>query len=604
MKNISPHIQLLIGLCLVGLLSLIGEYLLLGWYPSFLIQAGIPEKVIPVLGRVMPWIRLGMPWLFMLTLISLRSEPLESSSKGFPQPSTLVIVLGAGLIIIAYLFIWRLPAMNRLYWRYGYPAALLVIVVLVPLVIEWIIPRPTWGIQTTRKRQDRPLGFAIRLINGWINITQPHRGVLVVGNPGSGKTYSLVEPLIEQAIEKGFSGIIYDFKFPQLADVAFTNMLKRHQGQKMFVINFTDLSRTHRVNPLHPDNLPSLPYALEYAEVIISNLVPESILRKDFWIRSTIAYLASVIWFLKKHFPRWCTLPHVVGLIGQLNYEGLLNLLKTDIETAGLVAPLVIALEKEADKQIAGVLATVQTALAKLNTPEIAWVMSDSDFDLSINDPENPKLLLIGNNSDLTDALAPAISLIISVALKQMNRPGKHPSLLLLDEAPTLFIPKLELIPATGRSNKISTVYIAQDLSQIVNGLGKNQAEMLLGTLSTQIFGKASNRQTADYVSGLFGKEEKEMISRHRNRRKSMLDVDQSLTLQKRESQLLRSQEVIDLQLGEFVGITAGKRNQWFRGVVKRKKPRISEPLPSFIDGGDVARNFERIQHEVKNILS
>ncbi len=596
--------MLIILLCGAGFALILGEYLLLAWYPEWLGQFKMSIGLLEEINRIMPFLRLGTPLLYALALMSLQTDPIRQGQDGiFPiKVSIWGGILCAILCLLGILFIWQLPTMSRISWRYGYPVAMLVIGLTLPSLISALMPQRNWGIETPKKKLENKLSFNLRLHNGWVNILDPQRGILCIGGPGSGKTFSVVVSIIMQAIKKDYTGIIYDFKFPNLARVAYTQLLAAKRDITLYVINFTDLSRSHRVNPLEPGNMPSIAYAQEYAQAIIFNLIPESIIRLDFWLRSAVALLTAVIWFLKKHHPRQCTLPHAIALICHKDHERLLKLLESDPETAGLIASLMVAIENEAGRQLAGVLATIQTSLAKLNTPEIAWVMSESDFDLEVNDPKDKKLLVVGNDPDLPDALAPVVSLIITAALKRMNRPGRHQSIVMLDEAPTTHIPNLELIPATGRSNKIATVYVAQDISQIVKRMGQTQADVLLGTLSTQLFGKASNHKTAAYVSSMFGKAEKEIITRHQNRRNNSAKSQSSLSFQEREMSRLKPQEVIDLSLGEFVGISVGKKNQWFRGIIKRKKGTY-EPLPVFVTGFDTERNFERIHHEAQVIL-
>ena len=202
-----------------------------------------------------------------------------------------------------------------------------------------------------------------------MNITNPARGILVIGAAGSGNSYSVTEPLLEQAAAKGYTGLMYDFKFPTLTEVAY-DLFARGGKNSLYVVNFLDLTRSHRINPLRPDNMPVMAYAEEFAQ----------------------ALLTATIWYLKKHHPDRCTLPHAIALLCSPDYEKLVSLLSEDPETASLVASLKVAIDKGADNQLAGVLASIQITLARIHSPEIAWVLSGDDIGLQLNDSADPKI--------------------------------------------------------------------------------------------------------------------------------------------------------------------------------------------------------------------
>lgn len=324
-----------------------------------------------------------------------------------------------------------------------------------------------------------PLGFALQT-SQWqypIFLNNPFRGVLILGGAGAGKSVSIIEPLIYQAVEKQYAGLLYDYKFPELArHLAQAYRLAERPGVPGFV-NFEDLSRSNRVNPLAL--MPNVSYAQEYAGAVFANLVPESISKPDFWTRSAEAILAAVFWFLHEHHPEHATLPHAVAFL-LLPIEDVVRALSTDTQCAGLVASVRQAVDSKSANQLSGVTSTLQLPLAKINVPEIAWVLSADNFNLNLNDPENPRWLCIGNSPTLAETYSPVLSLIATSCIKHLNQQNKAASMVLLDEAPTLYIPKLDNLPATGRSNKVATVYAAQDLAQMIDRYGPTKADTLL----------------------------------------------------------------------------------------------------------------------------
>ncbi|MEO0331364.1 MAG: type IV secretory system conjugative DNA transfer family protein, partial [Bacteroidota bacterium] len=363
-----------------------------------------------------------------------------------------------------------------------------------------------------------PDSIVIRAQRGYLNVPNPYRGTLIVGSSGSGKSESIGNAFLQQFVHKGFAGIVYDFKFPVLANVLNT-ALHRYDNQSnlcYYIVNFFDLSRSHRCNPLAPENIPTLSHAEEYAQAIVSNLDTNTIKQRDFFAASAQAWLTALIWFFRSEHPQHCTLPHIINTALYPDYTHVISMLEANPQSGDLIRGIATAIRNKAEKQLAGVIASLQMMVTKLNSPEIAWVLSDNDFNLNINDPSEPKLLCLGSDPGLVDAFSPVISLIITVALKQMNQPGKQRSFVLLDEAPSLYIPRFEMIPATARSNQVASVYMVQDLSQMVDRYDKDKAEVILSNLSNQFYGKASSVETARRVSEMIGREEQSIQNHSR----------------------------------------------------------------------------------------
>jgi len=253
-----------------------------------------------------------------------------------------------------------------------------------------------------------------------IYITNPFRGVLIIGGAGAGKSKSLIEPIIQQTIHQGYAGLLYDFKFPSLARVA-TGANQTGPGQSIYYVNFEQLTLSHRVNPLHPDTMPTQSHADEYARAIMYNLKPEAIKKSDFWVDSAQTYLTALIWFLREEYPQCCTLPHVMALAFQPTAD-VVALLSTNPETRGTIASLRESVQRKAEGQTAGVVSTLQTALRRINSKEIVWVLSGNDFSLNLNDPNNPAFLVLGNSPTLSSTFSPVLALLATVAIKQMNQ--------------------------------------------------------------------------------------------------------------------------------------------------------------------------------------
>lgn len=408
-------------------------------------------------------------------------------------------------------------------------------------------------------------------------LNNPFRGFFVVGAAGSGKSESIAVPLLEQFIEKNYSGIIYDFKFPTLANEVETFMDSKGislgsagRNLKHYYVCFDDNIQTHKINPIAPKYVPNTTYAREYAQSIIANLMKESIKKPDYWTRSATDILTACIWFLREEHPEHCDIPHLFALITS-NDTQLLKLLQTNILTQQMTISIFSAMERGADSQVSGVIGTLQGAIAQINTPDLMHVFSADETPLNVNDPKNPIILTIGNNPTISSTLAPLCSLIITVCTKLMNQPDKHASFVMLDEAPTIFIPNLEIIPNTGRSNKISTVIMCQDIAQLTDGYGKEKADVLFSACNNHFYGRVSSSQTAEILSKQFGKQDKTYLTKGNSSSSggflsghSSQGNSTSQSIQERE--IIKASEFINFDVGYFASIMVESSQKMFKG--------------------------------------
>ena len=411
-----------------------------------------------------------------------------------------------------------------------------------------------------------------------LTINNPFRGTLVIGGAGSGKTATIANPILYQAVTKGFAGIVYDYKFPELASVAKAAYQK--QSAKQYFISFEHPHLSHKVNPLHPRYIQTVSQAEECAKVILYNLNPESISKPDFWNRSAIALLQAAIWFFREEFPEQCNLPYVVSFL-QSDTTRMLETLRTNAVCARLISSILTAHDRRALTQLAAIVGSLQLALNSINTPEATAILSGDEVDLDLNNPQDPKLLVIGSSPQMKEALSPLISLICSVALKKMNAPEKCPSVVLLDEAPTLYIPGLEEVPATGRSRKIAVVYLAQDFSQITDRYGKEKKDALVANLMNQFYGRVSHLETAEYVSKVFGNEERTVKSTTLMHGNDLNREDQMTShFQLKAQAILPTRQVLELNQGCFASIVPETAADTAQMMLRQYAPLPMDTLP------------------------
>lgn len=460
--------------------------------------------------------------------------------------------------------------------------------------------------------------FSFNTNKGNLVVHSPQQGVWIEGGAGSGKSASLIEPYIHQAVEKDFAGVIYDFKGnpPTLALTAFNSLVYKKQGAVKFaMLNFSLLKQSIRCNPIAPRYLPDDRYAAEAADIIMKNLQKDWIKKTDFWADNAISILKASIWMLRVHYPQYCTLPHAISLV--LNdYKLVLDFLASDPEVKRLVLPVIVAHENDAQGQIAGAIASVQLPLTKLMNKQLFWVLSEDGFDLDITNKENPKMFCICNDPALKETLSPAISLILSVCMQQMNQQGKTKSIFCIDELPTIYIKNLDVLPATARSNKVCTILACQDYSQLEDEYGKDKAKVVISNLGNQFTGMTNNTDTAERISKSLGKLEKKATSYSTS--ESSLSESESL----KEKSVLQAREIAGQDIGHFTGKIAGGKPPFFSAQFpyfdkdKIYKPYLNK-IPDFaltaitgdkdlddkIFNEQVEANFHRINKEVNEML-
>lgn len=183
---------------------------------------------------------------------------------------------------------------------------------------------------------------------GWINVVNPFRASIVLGTPGSGKSYAVVNSFIKQQIEKGYSQYVYDFKFPDLSMIAYNHLINNLDGYKVkpkfYVINFDDPRRSHRCNPIHPDFMEDITDAYESAYTIMLNLNKTWVQKQgDFFVESPIILFASIIWYLKIYQGgKYCTFPHAIEFLNR-RYEDIFPILTSYPDLENYLSPFMDA---------------------------------------------------------------------------------------------------------------------------------------------------------------------------------------------------------------------------------------------------------------------
>ncbi|RRN76551.1 conjugal transfer protein TraG, partial [Pseudoxanthomonas sp. SGD-10] len=384
------------------------------------------------------------------------------------------------------------------------------------------------------------------------------RGTLVMGTPGAGKSYFVIRHIITQHINKGFSMFLYDFKYDDLTRIAYNTLLKAKTPNKprFYIINFEDLNHTHRCNPLQPSSLNEITDAMEASRTMMLGLNREWIKKQgDFFVESSINFLTAIIWFLKKHEGGvYCTLPHAIELM-QTDYSILFELLSKEQEIEALISPFISAWKNEAFDQLEGQVASTKVSLARLSSPVLYYVLTGDDFTLDLNNPDDPKIICVGNNPQKQQVYGAVLSLYISRVLKLVNQKNKQKCSLVFDEFPTIYINNMDSLLATARSNKVATTLAVQDFSQLRKDYGKEQADVILNIMGNVISGQVSG-DTAKYLTERFGKinQTKQSIAVNKN--------DTTVSDSTAFDFAIPASKISSLSSGEFVGMVADEPSQ------------------------------------------
>ena len=388
--------------------------------------------------------------------------------------------------------------------------------------------------------------------DGWINVVNPFRATIVLGTPGSGKSYAVVNNYIRQMISKGYSCYIYDYKFDDLSIIAYNtllnNMDKYKVKPKFYVINFDDPRRSHRCNPINPEFMTDISDAYEASYTIMLNLNKTWIEKQgDFFVESPIILLAAIIWYLKIYKNGiYCTFPHAVELLNK-PYSDLFTILTSYPELENYLSPFMDAWKSGAQDQLQGQIASAKIPLTRMISPQLYWVMTGNDFSLDINNPNEPKLLCVGNNPDRQNIYSAALGLYNSRIVKLINKKGQLKSTVIIDELPTIYFRGLDNLIATARSNKVAVCLGFQDFSQLNRDYGEKESKVVQNTVGNIFSGQVVG-ETARTLSERFGKvlQKRQSVSINRQ------DVSTSINTQL--DSLIPASKIANLSQGTFVG--------------------------------------------------
>lgn len=462
--------------------------------------------------------------------------------------------------------------------------------------------------------------------NGWLNICNCFRGTFVIGTPGSGKSFSVINSFIRQHSAKGFAEVVYDFKFPELAKIAYYNYQKNKQlgkipsNFKFNVINFSDIEYSRRINPLKREYIEILADATETAEALYESLQKGdkgSGGNSDFFKTSAVNLLAASIYFWSRYENgKYSDLPHVLAFLNQ-EYDVLFKVLFSEPELKSLVSPFEAAYKSGAVDQLEGQMASLKVQLSRLATKESFWVFSGNDFNLKVSDKKDPSYLIIANNPKTQSMNSALNALIINRLTRLVNTKGNYPTSIIVDECPTLYFYQLATLLSTARSNKVSICLGLQELPQLEEQYSKATAKTITSIIGNTLSGQAKAPETLDWLQKLFGKvkQVKEGVTIRRN--------ETTINMNEQMDFVIPASKISSLQAGTLVGQVAldfGQEDNFPTAMYHcktnldlkkiKKEEEAYKELPKVYNFGTadnreklLQKNFKRIYDEVETVI-
>ncbi|MBT28366.1 MAG: mobilization protein [Thalassobius sp.] len=461
---------------------------------------------------------------------------------------------------------------------------------------------------------------------GWLNLLNPFRATLIIGTPGSGKTFSFIQPYIKQVIGKGFSAFVYDFKYPDLGKMTYYHYLvNKKKGilekHKFHVINLNEVEYSRRVNPLNPNYLKSLADATETSDALVQALKKSdgSSGTDQFFTQSAVNMLSCVIYFLSRYKGgKYSSLPHVLSFMNR-SYDELFQVLYSEPELQSLLSPFKSAHEKKAYDQLEGQLGTLKINISRLATKETYWVFSGDDFNLKISDPKDPSILVVANDPDTQEINSACYSVVLNRLTKLVNKKGNLPVTIAVDELPTLYIHRIENLIATARSNKVAILLGLQELPQFRQQYGKQTADTICSVIANIISGQVRNKETLDWLEKLFGRVKQLKTGLNIDRSRTSISMNEQL------DHLIPASKISSLRSGQLVAQIAQESNNFdgkhilstYNCKVDLNVKRIIEEekkykdLPKFYNFGTeknkkklLTKNMIRINNEIEDIIN
>lgn len=623
----------------------------------FFLKANIPIvsnllQSFTKIGAFFPPLNAKLSTLLLITLVAIGTKAKKKRDLNIINAILLPIILGLCMMFGALTLIDKTQNIsdpNLKLWQGAYAFLSFIGVMITQMGADSIskymqtqMGKDRWNTEEESFDQNRELIKTPTSINipylfrynknshkGWLNIN-PFRGTMVIGVPGSGKSFGVINPAIRQMIDKGFSLCIYDFKFPDLGKIAYYHYLLKKKKDKdyqhdFFVINLNEVEKSKRVNPFKKEYIKTLAEAQEMAESMVSALQKGGANAgggsEQFFTQSAINFLSSCIYFFATYENgKFSTLPHLLSFMNR-SYEEIFTTLFSHEELTSLLSPFKSAYDNKAFDQLEGQVGTLKIFLSRLATKESFWVFSGNDIELQISNKEKPSILILASDPATQDINSALYSSILNRTLKLINSKGNLPSGIIADEFPTIYIHKIDNVIATARSNKVAVVLGLQEIPQLRQFYKKEVADTISAIIGNILSGAVRDKNTLDWLEKMFGKIKQKTYSQ------SISNQGTTTSINEKMDNMIPAGKISNLRTGEMVGIIAGSeenetqeyKTSAFVGKINLNMKEIKNeeqnyiPLPTYYSFKDksgkdkkdtvLMTNFRKINNEVNLVI-
>jgi hypothetical protein len=539
------------------------------------------------MGFLYPTLHIKLFQVVMVVLVSTGTKARKNSEINVVKSIILPILFGlliifASTLLIPYANNVKYPILFlkhfNLYHCFYLGASLTGVLVLmvgtdnVSKLIQFKLGKDKWNVEEesfdqNKEKVDNDLTINIpylfyykgKMHSGWLNVN-PFRGTIVIGTPGSGKTFGIINPSIRQMISKNFTMCLYDFKFPDLGQIAYYSYLlkkKRDSNYKhrFAVVNINDVEKYVRVNPFKSEFIRQMSDAQEMAESMVNALQKGGSSAGGgadaFFTQSAINFLSATVYFFATYADgKYSDLPHILSFLNR-SYEEIFDTLFTSVELHSLLSTFKSAYDNKAFDQLEGQIGTLKIYMSRLHTKESAWVLSGDDVKLNISNPENPTVLVLASDPRTQDQNSAIYSAILNKIIQQINTKKNYPSAVIADEFPTIYIHKVDNLIATARSNKVAVLLGLQEVPQLRQYYKKEVADTIIAIIGNIFSGSARDKSTLDWLEKLFGKVKQQSKS------VSVSDNNTSYSISEKMENLIPAAKIASLKTGEMVGLLA-----------------------------------------------
>ena len=317
------------------------------------------------------------------------------------------------------------------------------------------------------------------------------RNTLVLGGAGSGKTASIGKPIMEQFIQHGWAGFIYDYKDYDYTKTAWNLVQKHGYPHKFYYVNFTDMNRTYRFNILDKRVITTEAALLQALDDFMNAMKPPDG-KKDDWMQAALGLLKGVavrFFHFQGEYARYCTLPHILNFILMATPKELTTFLQNDLMAMKMAGGFLGS--AGSDRTQSSIIFTLNNMLANLATNKnICYVLTGDDFVFDLVDPEDPKLFAVSNNFALESIISPIIAMLVPIAARKIEFGNRVKFAFLLDEMTTFKVNNFQSLPSILYPYSVAFFLLVGSIEKLVRIYGKSGVAAISASFDCYFLGK------------------------------------------------------------------------------------------------------------------